>query len=265
MKCKDINELLTSYLDEEVSPEERRQIKAHLALCQKCREELRLLASTRESLRQVLRARATEVEPSPQAWNLVRRRIESKSSLWEQLNTYLSRPLWRAAIPIAVVLIAIGALWSTGVLPGFQSGTPPVTERGLSDEESADASKSAMAPELSQAPPSQNQQPVEIISVTGPLQPINPGGPTVEITLKNVAVEPVVSLSASLELSRPFNFDFDVTSSNPLLPDKSISSRLTLIGVGFSDNVSYPLKINGTLQSGATFTYTEQVQITAPE
>jgi hypothetical protein len=111
---------------------------------------------------------------------------------------------------------------------------------------------------------SRNQQPVEIVSVLGPLQPINPGGPIVEITLKNVAVEPVISLAAVLELNRSFNFDFDVTSSNPLLPYNSISAKLTLIGEGFSDNISYPLKISGTLQDGATFAYTEQVQIVKP-
>jgi hypothetical protein len=98
----------------------------------------------------------------------------------------------------------------------------------------------------------------------GPLQPINPGGPIVEITLKNVAVEPVVSLAATLELSRSFYFDFNVTSSNPLLPDKSISARLTLIGGGFSANIPYPLRINGTLQNSTTFAYTKQVQIVEP-
>ena len=106
-----------------------------------------------------------------------------------------------------------------------------------------------------------NQQPIEIISVLGPLQPINPGGPIVEITLRNVGAEPVVTLAATLELSRSFNFNFDVTSSNPLLPDKTISAKLTLIGGGFSDSLSYPLTINGALQNGATFAYTQQVMI----
>lgn len=46
------------------------------------------------------------------------------------------------------------------------------------------------------------QQPIEIIAVVGPLQPINPGGPIVEITLKNMADEPIVSLTATLELIR---------------------------------------------------------------
>jgi hypothetical protein len=114
------------------------------------------------------------------------------------------------------------------------------------------------------APTSENQQPIEIISVLGPQQPINPGGPIVEITLKNIAVQPVTSLAASLELSRSFQFDFDVTPANPLLPDKSTSAKLTLIGGGFSDNTSYPLKITGTLQDSTTFAYTKQVRIAEP-
>lgn len=114
-------------------------------------------------------------------------------------------------------------------------------------------------------PTPQNQQLIEIISVSGPLEPINPGGPIVEITLKNVAAEPIVSLSASLELNSSFNFDFDVSPSNPLLPDKIINSTLTLIGGGFSDNVSYPLTIEGNLESGTEYSYTEQVQIKPPQ
>jgi len=110
----------------------------------------------------------------------------------------------------------------------------------------------------------QNQQPVEIISVSGPLSPINPGGPILEITLKNVGTEPVVTLAANLELDRSFIFNFDVTSSNPLLPDKTISAKLTLIGGAFSDSISYPLTINGTMQNGATFVYTKQVIIKQP-
>ena len=264
MKCKDINKSLTAYLDEEVTSEERSQMEAHLASCEKCQEEMRLLAATRENLRQVLRAEAARVEPSSQAWNLIRQRIESGSSLWEQLSTLFSKPVWRAAIPVFVVLLAVGVLWRSGVLPGFQ-GAPPVAERDMSAQESTDASKWGGAAELSQAPPLADQQPVEIISVSGPLQPVNPGGPTVEITLKNVAAEPVVSLSASLELNRPFNFDFDVSPSNPLLIDESVAARLALIGGGFSENISYPLVISGTLKSGVTFTYTSQVLVVAPQ
>jgi hypothetical protein len=115
-----------------------------------------------------------------------------------------------------------------------------------------------------------SQQPIEVVSVPGPIPPFNPGGPVVEITLKNVSSEPVISLKASLGINRagpsntPFTFNFDVTPSNPLLPDKNIATKLTLINGGFSDNVSYPLTIEGNLESGAEFSYTKQVQIESP-
>jgi hypothetical protein len=114
------------------------------------------------------------------------------------------------------------------------------------------------------------QQPVEVVSVLGPIPPFNPGGPVVEITMKNVSSEPVVSLKASLGITRagpsnkPFTFNFEVSSSNPLLPGKTISTKLTLIGGGFSDNVSYPLIIEGNLKSGTEYSYTKQVRIESP-
>ena len=113
----------------------------------------------------------------------------------------------------------------------------------------------------------QNKQPIEVVSVTGPLQPFTPGGPTVEITLKNVSTEPIISLTAFfVEFTEPgpHDFDFAVTSANPLLSGKSISDTLTLINGGFGNNTPYHLTITGTLQNGAAFTYTKQVEIVAP-
>jgi hypothetical protein len=110
---------------------------------------------------------------------------------------------------------------------------------------------------------------VEIISVTGPWEPINPGGPTIEITLENGTNEPIVFLEASLDLNisspaNPYVFHFDVTVAKPLLPGASISSRQTLIGGGFSDYFSYLLTISGTLQGNVAFSYTKSAVITAP-
>jgi hypothetical protein len=116
---------------------------------------------------------------------------------------------------------------------------------------------------------SQNQQPIEVTSVLGPIGPVNWGGPIVEITLKNVAVEPVISLTATLEVytvvgtSVDFTFD-DVSPAHPLQPNRSTSAKLCLIGGGFSSNDSYPLKIHATLQNGAKFVYTKLVQIVEP-
>jgi hypothetical protein len=111
-----------------------------------------------------------------------------------------------------------------------------------------------------------NSQPIDVLSVQGPLPPINPGGPNVEITLKNVSAEPVVSLTAVFTNLGPRDIDinFEVGPVNPLSPGASISDTLILIDGGFTDNVSYLLTVEGTLQSGATFSYTEKVKIVEP-
>ena len=111
-----------------------------------------------------------------------------------------------------------------------------------------------------------NPQPVDVLSVQGPLPPINPGGPNVEITLKNVSTEPIISLTAIFTNLGPhdFDFNFEVGSVNPLSPGASISDTQSLIDGGFSNNVLYPLTIEGTLQSGATFSYIEHVEIIEP-
>ena len=111
-----------------------------------------------------------------------------------------------------------------------------------------------------------NPQPVDVLSVQGPLPPINPGGPNVEITLKNVSTEPVVSLTAVFTNlgAHDIVINFEVGPVNPLSPGASISDTQTLIDGGFSNNVSYPLTIEGTLQNGATFSYIEQVEIIEP-
>jgi hypothetical protein len=115
---------------------------------------------------------------------------------------------------------------------------------------------------------SQDQEPIEIVSVLGPVGPFNPGGPGVKITLKNVGVEPVISLTATLEEITIFgtsvDFTFNVTPAHPLQPNRSTSARLYLIGGGFAGNVSYPLTINATLQNGTNFVYTKLVQIVKP-
>ncbi len=117
---------------------------------------------------------------------------------------------------------------------------------------------------------SESWEPIEVVSVLGPVRPFNPGGPGVELTLKNVSVEPVISLTADLEVETAFgtsvHFTFDdVSPSNPLQPNTSTSDRRFLIGAGFSSDVSYPLTINATMRNGANFIYTKLVQIVRPQ
>jgi len=124
MNCKDINRLLSAYLDEEVNPGERKLIEDHFPGCKKCQEELRLLSSTREALRQALSAKADVVEPPNQAWDQIRQRIVSEHPFWYHFSEVMRNQTWRTAIPIALFVIAIGVLWGTGVLPrlaGFET------------------------------------------------------------------------------------------------------------------------------------------------
>jgi hypothetical protein len=99
------------------------------------------------------------------------------------------------------------------------------------------------------------------VSVEGPIEPVNPGGPIVRITLRNVSDKPIVSLDSSLEVNRNYNFHFDISSSNPLLPNLTANSTVTLVGGGFSDEQSYPLTVNGCFDDGSEFVYTNKVKI----
>jgi hypothetical protein len=116
---------------------------------------------------------------------------------------------------------------------------------------------------------SQNQEPIEVTSVSGPIGLPNPAGPIAEITLKNVGLQPVISLTATLKVSSAsgIHFDFtfdDVTPSDPLQPNRSTSDTRCLIGGGFSSNEWYFLKIHVTLEDGAEFAYTKRIQIAEP-
>ena len=108
---------------------------------------------------------------------------------------------------------------------------------------------------------SSSQQPIEVISVSDTYktgEPINPGGPTIEITLKNISAEPIISLAVTLDEGRPVNypFDFGVTSANPLSPGETANAKRILIGGGFGGGISYSVIISGTYQDGSTFNYT---------
>ncbi|MDD5289370.1 MAG: hypothetical protein PHY28_09715 [Dehalococcoidales bacterium] len=123
---------------------------------------------------------------------------------------------------------------------------------------------SGATPPTSPTPTITDQQPIDIISVEGPLPPINPGGPIIELTVMNVSNEPIISLSIVVNLGRDFTFNFDIGSVNPLLPAQNSSVRMTLIGGGFANDISYSFIIGGELQSGSSFSYLRQAKITHP-
>ena len=109
------------------------------------------------------------------------------------------------------------------------------------------------------------EEPITVVSVAGPLPPINPGGPNVEIVLKNTSSYPVISLTASLNMGRAYDYLFSVSSSQPLLPGMTTSLTKSLISGSIVNDRDYPLTLSGTLQSGGSFNFTVQVRITSPK
>jgi hypothetical protein len=102
------------------------------------------------------------------------------------------------------------------------------------------------------------KQPIEVISVIEVDSSPNPAGGIVEIVLKNVSERSIISLNVTLQESgeRSWEYDFNVTPSNPLVPYEQISSQRRLIGGGWGGGVPYSLTINGTMESGEAFTFT---------
>ena len=121
---------------------------------------------------------------------------------------------------------------------------------------------SSPAPTPTATPIPVNEGALMVVSVSI-LQPYNPGGPTIEVTLQNNATNPVVSLQATLTLpGHNYTYVFEnVSSSNPLLPNQDASQTETLINAGFETNQTYLMEIKGTLQNGSAFDFTAPVTI----
>jgi hypothetical protein len=108
-------------------------------------------------------------------------------------------------------------------------------------------------------------EPIQIASVSDI-------GSVSQLTLKNVAVEPVASLTAVLETVTVapngsamgsytrLAFD-DVTPSSPLQPGRSTTVTLPL---ALTSGHAYPLTINATLQDGTNFVYRKSIRTGEP-
>lgn len=126
MNCKDIGELLISYLDGELAQEEKEIVELHLSACPRCRQELESLAATQSELRQTLET-VTDKTPSVQAWARLQQRLASeeqsrvnvfnlaKAKLRREVDIVKGRlisrqPVWKSALAGAVVVALIAGL-----------------------------------------------------------------------------------------------------------------------------------------------------------
>jgi len=119
MNCKEICELLTAYLDGEVTLEEKAYIEAHLPGCPECRAESEALSATQDNLRGVLKSMAEEVvSPSAEVWEKVRARLDTdtKGSWLDGLHRLFTGRTWQVAtVTAAVAVIAVvAAVWQFG-------------------------------------------------------------------------------------------------------------------------------------------------------
>ncbi len=130
MDCKDIDNLLTTYLEGEATPEEQEQVQAHLAACSHCRNELESLAASRDKLRQVLRLEASRVAPPPGSWE----RIAKKAGIKERVERPASKKsgmAWFAApLSIFLLIVLVGSLFA-GI--GGMAPPPPPPPTVVSD------------------------------------------------------------------------------------------------------------------------------------
>lgn len=101
-----------------------------------------------------------------------------------------------------------------------------------------------------------------VVTSVGPIPPYNPGGPVIQITLKNLTGQTIVGLGAVLRLNTLVTFEFPVSASAPLLPNHSISVKTTAIGANLTNDDVYPLGIWGNFSGAALgFKYLQQVMI----
>ena len=87
-----------------------------------------------QELRDYFKTEVKKAEPTSEWWDNVISRVTKPAkvfSFWEHIARIFSKPVLRAALPVAVVLIVIGTLWGMGVLPGMESGKSPGSIPGV--------------------------------------------------------------------------------------------------------------------------------------
>jgi len=129
MNCRSAESLFSSYLEDEISQEERRSVEAHFMGCRRCSVALRDLRATMS----VLQRETTMVEPSPHFDEDVFAKIRSgeglRPSAWdlvrELASSFRLRPVVMAGAGVSAMVVAFAV---SPVGQGlFRSGTPTLT------------------------------------------------------------------------------------------------------------------------------------------
>jgi hypothetical protein len=104
MDCKDIDKLLTDMWRVQLTRGSE-QVKAHLAACRGCREEMEIRQVTRRRLGKVLKMAAARVTPPTGSWENIAGQAGIKSSDAQRVRRK-SGLSW-LAIPLSIFLLVI--------------------------------------------------------------------------------------------------------------------------------------------------------------
>ncbi len=120
MECEEYNELLSAYADRALGIRKTSLVGAHLASCERCRQDLDEI----QSVRKMLRALA-DPEPSPEFWPDVRLNIRAASvSRRRSVSRVIgSAATWGTAAALVMAVIVLSA----PKMPGMGTVSPPQT------------------------------------------------------------------------------------------------------------------------------------------
>lgn len=146
MNCNEIGNLLPAYLENLLSPEEKKNIEGHLASCPRCSRAYEALKKTDEIVQDL-----TEVEPPPFFEQRIMSRVREEAVQKQGVLRKLFYPLY-IKVPIqafATLLVAVIAfsVYRT-VIPELKDLAPPaitLTEPAK-DQATAESRKAPMAP-----------------------------------------------------------------------------------------------------------------------
>jgi len=106
MKCEHIEELLSAYLENELSGEQRQMVTDHLKVCSDCQELLSLIQEVSSSL-----TTFPEVEISPELRSQLRT-IPEKKQRFKLYLDFLIRPALQPFMAAATVLLTVVSFYA---------------------------------------------------------------------------------------------------------------------------------------------------------
>src|SRR5512141_309889 len=109
MNCKQVQDLLAAYLDDQLTLSDRAEVEEHLKSCKACRGELDALKWARDALKATLASAGRAEDPPEKAWE------DLKPSLVEYRPSFVflfRRRGWRiAATVIALAIVVALVVW----------------------------------------------------------------------------------------------------------------------------------------------------------